>query len=193
MPLDMISLYSKPSLLRDWLTNYKGRVDESEPFIAEYVDVVKALIARFLYDHGDRLIDRAPFDVLAVVPSSSRPGPHPLESVLAELPLVVPVRTLLRRGTGELKFNHPSCDGFEAIDSPPERVLLVDDVYTTGARMNSAAVALAAAGHQVSGAFVVARRFNIGYKNTPAFWAGQKAKGFTWERSPLVNCQRPPN
>jgi predicted amidophosphoribosyltransferase len=192
VPLDMISLYAKPSQLRDWLTNYKGRVDESEPLIPEYVDVVKALIARFLHEHGDRLTNRSPIDAITVVPSSSRPGPHPLESLLGDLPLTIPLRTLLSRGPGELTFNHPSLDGFVAIDSPPERVLLVDDVYTTGARINSAASALTAAGHHLAGAFVVARRINIGYKNTPAFWESQKTKGFTWEHSPLVNPQRPP-
>jgi hypothetical protein len=191
-PLDMISLYAKPSQLRDWLTNYKGRVDESEPFIPEYVDIVKALVARFLHEHGDRLISRSPIDAITVVPSSTRPGPHPLESVLSALPLTVPVRTLLTRGPGELTFNHPSLDGFVATDSAPERLLLVDDVYTTGARINSAACALTAAGHHLAGAFVIARRVNVGYKNTPAFWEGQKAKGFTWEHSPLVSTQRRP-
>jgi predicted amidophosphoribosyltransferase len=193
VPLDMISLYEKPSQLRDWLTRYKGRLDdESEPFIPDYVDVVKALIARYFQEHGDRIVARSPVDVITVVPSSSRPAPHPLESLLNELPLTIPVQTLLRRGPGELGFNHPSRDGYLAVDAQPQRVLLVDDVETTGARINSAAYTLIDAGHTLAGAFVVARRINVGYKNTPAFWEAQKSKDFTWSDGPLVNSQWSP-
>lgn len=189
VPLDMISLYTKPSQLRDWLTCYKGRIDESEPFIPEFVDVVKALLARHLYEHGDRIHERCPVDAITVVPSSTRPGPHPMETVLLELPLTVPVRTFLRRGPGELTFNKPSRDGFVAMSAPPQRILLIDDVFTTGARINSAAYALTAAGHHLAGAFVVARRINIGYKGTPAFWENQRSQEFTWENSPLISSQ----
>ena len=193
VPLDLVALYTKPSQLRDWLTRYKGRIDGSEPIIPEYVDVVKALIARFLLEHGDRITGRSPVDVLTVVPSASRPGPHPLETLLADLPLTIPVQTLLRRGPGELDHNRPSPDGFVTVDAPPQRVLLVDDVYTTGARANSAAYGLMAGGHHVAGTFVVARRFNVGYGNTPAFWNALTAQQFTWKHSPIVNSQRPPD
>lgn len=189
----MISLYEKPSQLREWLTCYKGRLDESEPFIPEYVDVVKALVARFFSEYGARILDRCAVDVITVVPSSSRPAPHPMESALKDLPLTIPVETLLIRGPGELGFNHPSQDGYLAIDLQPRRVLLVDDVDTTGARINSAAYSLTKAGHTLSGAFVVARRVNVGYRGTSAFWEAQKGKGFTWSDGPLVNGQRQPS
>lgn len=188
IPLDVIAMYTKPSQLRDWLTCYKGRIDDSEPFIADYVPIVTALIARFFLDHGHRITDRSgPIDVITVVPSATRPGPHPLETLLHDLPLTIPVRTLLTRGPGILDHNHPSRDGYIAVDGPAQRVLLVDDVYTTGARLNSAAYALTAAGHQLTGACVVARRFNIGYGNTPAFWEALKSEPFTWEHSPIIN------
>lgn len=45
----------------------------------------------------------------------------------------------------------------------PQRVVVVDDVYTTGAGINSAAVALAGGGHDVCGAFVTACRVNPDY------------------------------
>lgn len=201
MPLDLVSLYTKMDLasgytthspLRQWLTCYKGRIDESEPFVPEYVTVVKALVARFLYEHGDRITSRSRVDAIAVVPSSTRPGAHPLENVLADLPLTIPVETLLQRGPGELDHNKPSVDGFVPVAATARRVLLVDDVCTTGSRINSAAVALASAGHHVAGAFVIARRFNVGYGNTPQFWVEQKALPFTWEHGPLVNRQHRP-
>lgn len=189
IPLDLVSLYIKDSQLRQWLTCYKGRVDGSEPLIPEYVDVVKALIARFLFEHGPRLVARSPFDAITVVPSSSRPGTHPLETILTALPLTVPVAKLLGRGPGELDFNKPSVDGFVPIeaDVDAQRVLLVDDVETTGARINTAAYALTAAGHEVAGAFVIARRVNLGYKGTTAFWEEQKSQPFSWEHSPVIN------
>lgn len=189
VPLDLISLYIKESQLREWLTCYKGRIDGSEQFIPEYVDVVKALIARYFHEHGGRIVERSPVDMITVVPSSSRLGAHPLETLLNDLPLTVPVATLLRRGPGELGFNKPSVDGFVPVEAAPQRVLLVDDVETTGARINSAAYALSFAGHQLAGAFVVARRVNLGYKGTTAFWESQKSQPFTWEDSPLVNLR----
>src|SRR5947209_6933506 len=51
--LRVVSLYTKPSLLRDWLTQYKGRLrDEDEPHVPEYVPLVRALFGRFLIERG---------------------------------------------------------------------------------------------------------------------------------------------
>jgi hypothetical protein len=185
----MISLYEKHSQMREWLTCYKGRLDGSEPFIPEYIDVVKAFYARLFHEHGSRLITRSPIDVIAVVPSSSRPAPHPLESLLRELPLTVPVVQLLERGPGELDWNKPAKDGFRPLDATPRRVLLIDDVSTTGARINSAAYALGLGGHHIAGALVAARRLTPDYRQTGELWDVQKATPFTWEQGPLVNLQ----
>jgi hypothetical protein len=158
-------LYRKPSELREWLTRYKGRLDGSEPFIPEYVDIVQAMLARFFHQHGDRISARAPADCIVVVPSTSRPPPHPLHTIFAELGLLVPTRALLCRGDGDLGFNRPARSGFAIAEKcSPQRVLLVDDVYTTGARINGAAVALADGGHEICGAFVMARRVNPDYQ-----------------------------
>jgi hypothetical protein len=35
-------------------------------------------------------------------------------------------------------------------------------------------------GHHVAGTFVVARRVNVGYGNTPQFWDKQQSEQFTW-------------
>lgn len=188
----MISLYERESQLREWLTCYKGREDGSEPLVPDYINIVKALVARYFYEHGDRMMSRSPFDVITVVPSSTRLPPHPMESALLDLPLNVPVSTLLIRGTGDLGHNRPSRDAYVAVDAAPQRVLLVDDVETTGARINSAAFALTEAGHTVAGAFVIARRVTPDWMNTRPFWDSQKGKGFAWEHGPLVNSQRPP-
>ncbi|WP_100524857.1 amidophosphoribosyltransferase [Mycobacteroides abscessus] len=188
--LDLIALYRKPSQLRDWLTCYKGRTDGTEPLVASYADIVKAMLARFLHDHGDRLAARSPIDCITVVPSSERPGLHPLHALLNELPLSVPVTTLLQRGPGELAHTKASRDGYIHIGRPlaPQRVLLVDDVFTTGARVNSAAHALAAAGHQLAGTLIIARRVNPDYnEHSAAFWERQTAQKFSWQASPVIN------
>jgi hypothetical protein len=189
VPLDLISLYRKPSELREWLTCYKGRLDGSDPFIPEYVDIVRAMLARFFQEHGDRMSARAPADCIVVVPSTHRPPPHPLHTILADLGMQVPLRTLLRRGDGDLGFNRPARSGFAIAEKcSPQRVLLVDDVYTTGARINSAAVALADGGHELCGAFVMARRVNPDYQPAAAaFWEQQSAHPFDWSQSPVVN------
>jgi hypothetical protein len=71
--LDVISLYRKPSQLRDWLTSYKGRIDDSEPYIREYEKIVGALIFRFLREYAQNLLARAGgLDGLVVVPSTAR-------------------------------------------------------------------------------------------------------------------------
>jgi hypothetical protein len=142
---------------------------------------------------GDRITARAPVDCLLVVPSTNREPPHPLHVILAELGMQVPVRTLLRRASGELGFRRPARDGFEIVErAAVQRVLLVDDVYTTGARINSAAYALNEAGHDVCGAFVIARRINPNYQpGTEEFWDQQKAQRFNWESSPIVNRRIP--
>lgn len=178
-----VSLYRKPSTLRDWLTQYKGRTDDTEPFMAAYVPVVRALLGRFIIENGSRLETLAgPTDCLTVVPSTHRAPPHPLETVLRSLPLSCAVEEMLIRSTGTLGFRSPARDGYATTAGRPgQRVVLVDDVYTTGARINSAAHALREAGHEVVGAIVIGRRVNTGYSDTAQdFWDEQARQPFSW-------------
>ncbi|WP_246889559.1 ComF family protein [Mycolicibacterium sp. GESEQ-9] len=190
LTLDVITLYRKPSPLRDWLTSYKGRLDDSEPYIPAYEHNIRAMVWQFFADHSQRLVERCGgLDCLVVVPSTQRTPPHPLENVLATIDLPAPVIPLLVRGPGELDFNKPALDGYDASsDHPPQRVLLVDDVYTTGARINSAATALRRAGHTVTGAFVIARRVRPEFHpDAQALWDRQVEAGFSWSNGPVVS------
>lgn len=194
LPVSVISLYRKPSPLREWLTGYKGRTDDPDnPYVPEYVPIVRALLGRFFLDYGAALAQRiGGYDAIVVVPSTSRQPPHPLADVIDSLELEAPTATLLQRGDGELGFRRPSTDGFrlrsEASQIQGSRILLMDDVYTTGARANSAAHTLRTAGYTVNGLLVIARRVNPEYNEQVAeFWATQSSQNFSWARSPVVN------
>lgn len=187
LALSVISLYRKPSRLRDVLTRYKGRDDKDDPFDPACVGAVRSLLGRYLLDHGDRLAETSGgFDAIVVVPSTDRPPPHPLEALVDSLDLDVPRWPMLVRGTGELGFRRPSRDGYQVVMAhEPARILLLDDVYTTGSRLNSAASALSRDGHETVAALVLARRINVGYATEALrLWSMATAEAFDWQASP---------
>jgi hypothetical protein len=185
--LSVISLYRKPSPLRDVLTRYKGRDDEDDSFDPACVQVVRSMLGRYLMDHGDQLVEvSGGFDGVVVVPSTDRTPPHPLEDLVDSLDLGIPRWPMLARGAGELGFRRPNRDGYQVVMARERsRILLVDDVYTTGSRLNSAASALSHDGHETVAALVLARRINVEYAAEAAqLWARATAESFDWQTSP---------
>jgi len=182
-----ISLYCKPSKLRDWLTFYKPGDEEYHPESAELLGV---LLARFIAEHGDAL-DRfvGGYDSVCVVPSSERPQPHPLAQVIDAYVVRLAARReeLLTRGAGELGHRRPAVDAFQPTGNVAgRRVLLVDDVYTTGARAQSAACALELAGAHVPVVLVIARRINPEWRpEVSALWERQRALPFEFTALPF--------
>lgn len=186
--LSVVSLYRKPSNLRDWLTRYKGRDDVEDPFDPGSVAIARAVLGRTLIEYGDDLtLKHGPIDGVVVVPSTTRSGPHPLQQIVESLSLTVPVLDLLERGPGNLGFRQPSRDGYIPIAHRPTRVMLLDDVLTTGARINSAAYALAQAGHRVVRGMVLARRINPDYATQARdLWVAATARRFEWKTGPWI-------
>ena len=89
---------------------------------------------------------------------------------------------LLRRGPGETAHRKPDRHAFEPTTGVAgRRVLLLDDVFTTGARSQSAAYALEEAGAAVPAIVVVARRINPDWRPEVAeWWKRQLAIPFSW-------------
>lgn len=187
LALSVISLYRKPSPLRDVLTRYKGRDDEDDPFDPRCVAIARSMLGRYLLEHGDRLLEVAGgIDGIVVVPSTQRPPPHPLEGLVDSLKLELPRWPMLERGAGTLGFRRPNQEGYRVImRRKPSRVLLLDDVYTTGSRLNSAAAALSQDNHTTVTALVLARRINTGYApEASKLWSDATAKPYNWQASP---------
>jgi hypothetical protein len=170
-----ITLYSRPSLLRNWLKYYKPGNEEYHP---EYGGYITVILRRFLRDNDERLRDKlGPYTVVSPIPSSSRQGQHPLMSLLTSRAMFrVPVEEILNRGSGTIGHRVLSEDAFiPRRDVSGDRVLLIDDVYTTGARAQSAASVLAMRGASVVGILVVARRIDPEFNLTAhALWSRQR-------------------
>jgi hypothetical protein len=110
---------------------------------------LRALLITFLLDHGQCVWRRAgmtrPTHV-AVVPSGrGREGPHPLWS-LAGGSLALPRAGLTLRLSDDHRARDADPGRFAAPPLPGARILLLDDTWTTGASVVSAAAALKLAG-----------------------------------------------
>lgn len=182
-PVVPISLYAKPSTMRDRLRDYKDSDDASTR--RRLSREVAALIERFFIQHNDSLAHRlGSWDTVCVVPSTDREPPHPLAQALSnhDAGSLGPLEQLLRRGSGEIAHRKPNGRAFESTTAVADRrVLLLDDVFTTGARSQSAAFALREAGAEVPAIVVVARRINPDWRPEVAeWWKRQLAIPFLW-------------
>jgi phosphoribosylpyrophosphate synthetase len=127
--------------------------------------------------------------LLTIVPSSGgRAGTHPLEVAVlmarAQRPLY---RRLLERTDVEVDHREPNERAYRVVeDGQGQRVLLIDDTFTTGARVQSAASALALAGAEVVAAVVLGRVVRPTYSDEArALWDQQRAIPFDFDRCSL--------
>ena len=109
---------------------------------------LRALLLVFLREHGACLWRAAGIagpTRLAVVPTGrSRPGVHPLRALIEDY-LALPWADLAVR-PGGIQVRDLDPERFSARPLPGARVLLIDDTWTTGSSVQSAATALRRAG-----------------------------------------------
>lgn len=184
-----ISYYATPSELRERMHNYKQH--EFAEVRAEESRNVSAILARYVAEHRDALVESfGSWDRVVAVPSTHHDDAPALQSAVeANFPDVVGTfeRPLIRGG-GEMGFNRAAEDGFEAASAAEiagRRLLLIDDTYTTGARLHSAHHALVSAGAVVSAAIVVTRKINPDARyGSDALWQRQTALPFSFTKAP---------
>ncbi|MBA3736659.1 MAG: hypothetical protein H0W90_15960 [Actinobacteria bacterium] len=184
-----ISLYLVGEQLHSVLRGYKDSPDPGAR--RRYRLRVAATLHRFMRDHSE-CIERAAgnsWDVLTIVPSKhGRGDKHPLERAIRlgrklkdiYRPLLAPDQTqLIDRVYGNDR-------GFRATeDLAGQRVLLIDDTFTSGATFQSAASALALAGATVVAGVAIGRVIDtsdprFAYKQE--FWDRQRELGFSFDR-----------
>lgn len=176
-----ITLYRKPSLVREWLKFYKPGPEGFEP---SYGDLIAAILSLGLDRNVTSLRKLVGvWDQLVVVPSTERASPHPLELHLGQAGLAKQISWPLSRTQTPLSHGVMSDDGFKvAGDVKGCRFLIVDDVFTTGARSQSAASALQLAGAVVVAIVVIGRRINPEYNEiAQALWDRQHIVEFSFE------------
>jgi hypothetical protein len=187
-----ISLYVRPSAFRDIISGYKDRPeyienemdilpsDTSQESCAQQVGLI---LHRFLIETLPQLEAQSlSWDYLTAVPSRWRPGIHPLLTILESVK-VGPVEQLLCSVPGEsLSHDNPNERAFK-MTAPVDgkSVLLIDDVFTTGASLHSATAALKSAGADVVAGIVIARRLRPEYNQfSHSVWNRQREREFSW-------------
>lgn len=177
-----ISLTNKQGQFYHVLYHYKGGYA-----LASELLQMGALFARFLFRHRKCVRAKAgrDWDTITIVPSSgSRTGTHPLASVLSLVPsLKKEYRSLLKKGTATIGHNHAEDNGYAVTSNVGgARVLLIDDTFTTGGRVQSAASALQLAGADVVAVVVAARVITPAWnEESKALWDRQRAQTFSFD------------
>ena len=173
--------------MRDRLRYYKDSEDPAER--RRLGREVAALIERFFVEQRENLESRfGQWDAVCIVPSTEREPPHPLEQALVDHAARAcgGVEKILRRGLGDIGHRKPNSAAFEPVGQiAGRRVLLLDDVLTTGARCQSAACALTTAGADVALIVIVARRINPDWRpEAGPWWKRQVNTPFSWSTQP---------
>ena len=159
---------------------------DADPWVPDAVATLTRLVSTFVTAHEDCVARAASirrFDLVTTVPSADpmRDLHHPLRRIVGEL--AEPTRDRYER----LLVRSDSLSIPRVFDParyrPTRRldggtVLLIDDMWTSGASAESAAAALLAAGAQTVAAVVVARHLNRGWRENDVHLRRLAANGF---------------
>jgi predicted amidophosphoribosyltransferase len=184
-----ISYYTTPSPLRDRMHDYK---EHQDPAVREEQShYVAAILARYFLEHHDALTARfGAWDEVVAVPSTHHDNRPALQTAIERnFPDAIGRFTRpLEHGPGAMTFNQASPTGFVPVDGSDisgRSMLLVDDTYTTGARLQSAHHGLVAAGSTVVAAIVVTRKINPDPRyGSDHLWERQTAEPFDFSAPP---------
>jgi hypothetical protein len=181
-----ISLYQTPGQLWKVLRDYKDGFTATQR--RQFTLQVAATIGRFLVAHQRCITGsgQTPWDVIATVPSShGRVGTHPMRQALGMLPPAFGGQEAELLGQGSVPVDHRQADdrGFLVrTEVRGARILLVDDTFTTGARVQSAASALQLAGGHVLAAVVVGRVIRPEWSTeSAALWRAAQSRRFSFD------------
>jgi hypothetical protein len=192
-PVVPITLFQPRSPVHRAVVGYKSSNDAGErAFLAR--DLAD-LVGMFLTRHGGCIARLAGggWDYLDVVPSTRRcdRSIHPLAQALGVAPFLAAREAgLLCRGDAPLDHLEPDPGGFVArptVGAPSRvRVLLLDDVFTTGARAFSAAHALAASGAEVVAIVPIGRMVHTDDDRARRWWedAYHPTSALDWSNAP---------
>lgn len=182
-----ISFYAKPSRLRDRMHDFK---EHSDPDVRSSEGrAVAAIATRYLHEHGGALADRfGLWDAIVAVPSTHHDNAPLLQTVIEDSfsGILAPFARPLSRGTNDMGFNRASETGFAVNGNiAGSAFLLLDDTYTTGARLQSAHHALLAAGATVPVSIIVTRKINpSAIYGSLDMWNRQTGIGFRFDAHP---------
>lgn len=177
-----VSLYAIPSQLHFVLRHYKSGIYPGRQSVLALRTA--SMVCHFLRRHHGCIASAAGTDWerLTVVPSTSSEGEHPLATALRRVPSVFETyEPLLVRGDAPIGHNQADDDGYRALRRlDGDRVLLVDDTFTSGARAQSAASALRLAGARVVAIVPIGRVVNPKWGDNQAWWDDQHDVVFTF-------------
>jgi hypothetical protein len=156
IPITPVAVVGGASPLYRALRQYKS----GEPLVAaRQAARLAALLEAFFARHRSCIAPEG-LDLSVAVPSGQggRPAPHPLVRVVEATRSLPPLLDALRPGGVPIAHRCPTPLGFRVrADVRGARILLVDDVYTSGAHLQSAAAALTEAGAHDVRAVVLGR------------------------------------
>ena len=187
-PLLPLSLTKRGTGLYAALRQYKGRPGSvalrQQARLAE-------LVAAFFERHSACVAPDG-FDKVAVVPSMQVPAePHPLIATLKSVPqLAHKVVDVLHAGSASVDRNVADRAAYHCADSvvDGDRILLVDDIYTTGAHMQSAAAALGDNGARSISLVAVARHQDPSWPPARRLLEWSAAAQRAWTVETCVRC-----
>jgi hypothetical protein len=198
--LDFVALAVKHEQLAHELWFYK---DGPSPFDRRRMTLgLAAVLWRWLREHEACVARKCGvegFPLVTTVPSTNGRLEHPLVEIVGSI--IEPTRDRYRQTLTTAPTSNTtrtfSCDRFSVDDSQSGGpVLLIDDTFTTGSRVQSAACALKKAGYGPIGAVVIGRHFSMEQggefgQAAKNYYSMSKKLGWDWRRCCLGDDRDP--